>query len=57
MRQLRNVAEQISETNRDITTTTLQSYFKFKAATYQSLKIKKSKNDFSTEILYKVLLT
>ncbi len=60
IRQLRNVAEQISvlETNRDITTTTLQSYLPSEASNLPSvIKDKKSKNDFSTEreILYKVL--
>jgi transcriptional regulator with PAS, ATPase and Fis domain len=60
IRQLRNVAEQISvlETNRDITTTTLQSYLPEQGSNLPSvIKDKKSKNDFSTEreILYKVL--
>ena len=60
IRQLRNVAEQISvlETNRDITTSTLQSYLPSEASNLPSvIKDKKSKNDFSTEreILYKVL--
>jgi transcriptional regulator with PAS, ATPase and Fis domain len=60
IRQLRNVAEQISvlETNRDITSATLQSYLPSEASNLPSvIKDKKSKNDFSTEreILYKVL--
>jgi transcriptional regulator with PAS, ATPase and Fis domain len=60
IRQLRNVAEQISvlETNRDITTSTLQSYLPSEASNLPSvIKDKKNKNDFSTEreILYKVL--
>jgi transcriptional regulator with PAS, ATPase and Fis domain len=60
IRQLRNVAEQISvlETNRDITTSTLQSYLPSEASNLPSvIKEKKNKNDFSTEreILYKVL--
>ncbi|NDP25921.1 MAG: sigma-54-dependent Fis family transcriptional regulator [Flavobacterium sp.] len=60
IRQLRNVAEQISvlETNRDITSATLQSYLPSEASNLPSvIKDEKSKNDFSTEreILYKVL--
>jgi transcriptional regulator with PAS, ATPase and Fis domain len=60
IRQLRNVAEQISvlETNRDITSATLQSYLPSEASNLPSvIKDEKNKNDFSTEreILYKVL--
>ncbi|WP_338407477.1 sigma-54 dependent transcriptional regulator [uncultured Flavobacterium sp.] len=60
IRQLRNVAEQISvlETDRDITATTLQSYLPQEGSNLPSvIKDEKSKNDFSTEreILYKVL--
>ena len=60
IRQLRNVAEQISvlETNRDISTATLQSYLPEQGSNLPSvIKDKKSESDFSTEreILYKVL--
>ena len=60
IRQLRNVAEQISvlETNREITSATLQSYLPEEGSNLPSvIKDKKSKNDFSNEreILYKVL--
>jgi transcriptional regulator with PAS, ATPase and Fis domain len=60
IRQLRNVAEQISvlETNREITSQTLQSYLPSSGSTLPSvIKNKKDKSDFSTEreILYKVL--
>ncbi|OAB27934.1 regulatory protein, Fis family [Flavobacterium fryxellicola] len=60
IRQLRNVAEQISvlETNRDISSVTLQSYLPVQGSNLPSvIKDKKSESDFSTEreILYKVL--
>lgn len=60
IRQLRNVAEQISvlETNRDISTTTLQAYLPTDNYNLPSvIAQKKSDSDFSTErdILYKVL--
>lgn len=60
IRQLRNVAEQISvlETNRDISSATLQSYLPAQGSNLPSvIKDKKSESDFSTEreILYKVL--
>jgi transcriptional regulator with PAS, ATPase and Fis domain len=60
IRQLRNVAEQISvlETNRDITTSTLQSYLPDETTNLPSvIKDKKNKSDFrdEREILYKVL--
>ena len=60
IRQLRNVAEQISvlETNRDISSATLQSYLPAQGTNLPSvIKDKKSESDFSTEreILYKVL--
>jgi len=60
IRQLRNVAEQISvlETNRDISSATLQSYLPTQGSNLPSvIKDKKSESDFSTEreILYKVL--
>nr|WP_315251185.1 sigma 54-interacting transcriptional regulator [uncultured Flavobacterium sp.] len=61
IRQLRNVAEQISvlETNRDINSTTLQSYLPTEDNnTLPSvIKDKKNDSDFNTEreILYKVL--
>jgi transcriptional regulator with PAS, ATPase and Fis domain len=60
IRQLRNVAEQISvlETNRDISSVTLQSYLPAQGSNLPSvIKDKKSESDFSTEreILYKVL--
>ena len=61
IRQLRNVAEQISvlETNRDINSTTLQSYLPSEDNnTLPSvIKDKKNDSDFNTEreILYKVL--
>jgi transcriptional regulator with PAS, ATPase and Fis domain len=60
IRQLRNVAEQISvlETNRDVSTATLQSYLPLEGSNLPSvIKDKKAENDFSTErdILYKVL--
>ncbi|MSP85507.1 MAG: sigma-54-dependent Fis family transcriptional regulator [Flavobacteriaceae bacterium] len=60
IRQLRNVAEQISvlETNREITSATLQSYLPEEGSNLPSvIKDKKSKSDFSNEreILYKVL--
>ena len=60
IRQLRNVAEQISvlETNRDITTTTLQSYLPVEGSNLPSvIKDRKNESEFNTEreILYKVL--
>jgi transcriptional regulator with PAS, ATPase and Fis domain len=61
IRQLRNVAEQISvlETNRDISTSTLQSYLPSDDnSNFPSvIKDKKNDSDFNTEreILYKVL--
>jgi transcriptional regulator with PAS, ATPase and Fis domain len=60
IRQLRNVAEQISvlETNRDITSSTLQSYLPAEGSNLPSvIKERKNDSDFNTEreILYKVL--
>ncbi len=60
IRQLRNVAEQVSvlETNRDISSATLQSYLPSEGSQLPSIiKDKKQESDFSTEreILYKVL--
>jgi transcriptional regulator with PAS, ATPase and Fis domain len=59
IRQLRNVAEQLSvlETSRDITGVTLQSYLPTEGSNLPS--VIKEESDFSTErdILYKVLLT
>ncbi len=60
IRQLRNVAEQISvlETNREITSATLQSYLPDESTNLPSIiKDKKNKSDFrdEREILYKVL--
>ncbi|WP_374175034.1 sigma-54 interaction domain-containing protein [Flavobacterium tructae] len=60
IRQLRNVAEQISvlETNRDISSATLQSYLPTEGSSLPSvINDSKKESDFSTErdILYKVL--
>lgn len=60
IRQLRNVAEQISvlETNREITSATLQSYLPTEGSNLPSvIKERKNESDFNTEreILYKVL--
>ncbi len=60
VRQLRNVAEQISvlETNREITTAKLLSYLPSEGSSLPSvIKTSKSESDFSNEreILYKVL--
>ncbi|KAB1156665.1 sigma 54-interacting transcriptional regulator [Flavobacterium luteum] len=61
IRQLRNVAEQISvlETNRDISSATLQSYLPTEGSNLPSVikDHRKAESDFSTErdILYKVL--
>ncbi|BFM43761.1 sigma-54 dependent transcriptional regulator [Flavobacterium sp. CFS9] len=60
IRQLRNVAEQISvlETNRDISSATLQSYLPTEGSNLPSvISDSKKESDFSTErdILYKVL--
>lgn len=60
IRQLRNVAEQLSvlETNREISSATLQSYLPSEGSNLPSvIEHKKSDSDFATErdILYKVL--